>query len=98
MGRSAKVHKRVQKKNKTSISSFSTPAASNAPSQAQHLHVAKKKANLKEKAKATATASQSKRKEGGRVLGDVDYVSLMMGGRRKAKEEAAKLAAMEVEE
>jgi len=27
------------------------------------------------------------------VLGDADYVSLMMGGRRKAKQEAEKLAA-----
>lgn len=46
---------------------------------------AKKKASLKGKAKRT-----SSEKEGG-VLGDADYVSLMMGGRRKAKEEAKKL-------
>ena len=44
----------------------------------------KKKANLKSKA--------TKRKEGdGPVLGGADYVELMMGSRRKAREEAQKL-------
>ncbi|EPQ51038.1 hypothetical protein GLOTRDRAFT_49381 [Gloeophyllum trabeum ATCC 11539] len=44
----------------------------------------RKKANLKDKA--------GKRKSSdGPVLGGADYVDLMMGGRRKAKVEAAKL-------
>lgn len=44
----------------------------------------KKKANLKSKA--------TKRKEGdGPILGGADYVSLMMGSRKKARQEAAKL-------
>lgn len=47
---------------------------------------AKKKATLK--AKKTVT-SKSEAKEGG--LGGADYVNLMMGGRSKAREEAAKL-------
>jgi hypothetical protein len=38
--------------------------------------------------------SGSKRKQGasqGNVLGGADYVSLMMGGRKKARDEAEKL-------
>ena len=48
----------------------------------------KKKAGLKAKAKASA-----KRRDGaeGHVLGGADYVELLMGSRRKAREEAAKL-------
>jgi len=48
---------------------------------------AKKKAGLKGKAQS------AKRKQGveGHVLGDADYVDLMMGGRRKARKEASKL-------
>ncbi|KAL0575297.1 hypothetical protein V5O48_006674 [Marasmius crinis-equi] len=94
MGRSAKLHKRVSKKTKAPGSSTaSTPKMSSSQGQAPQVQHAKKKANLKEKSKATS--QQSNRSEGEHVLGDVDYVSLMMGGRRKAKEEAAKLTAME---
>lgn len=49
---------------------------------------AKKRADLRAKAKNMSSASGQK--EGG-VLGDADYVSLLMGGRRKAKGEAEKL-------
>ncbi|KAF5369538.1 hypothetical protein D9758_002599 [Tetrapyrgos nigripes] len=86
MGRSAKVHKRVPKKNKTT----SPTTSSVQPAQTQQLQAAKKKATLKEK--SAAKLASSTRKEGEYVLGDVDYVSLMMGGRRKAKQEAEKLA------
>ncbi|KAK7469073.1 hypothetical protein VKT23_003566 [Stygiomarasmius scandens] len=85
MGRSAKVHKRVSKKKTVSFTSNTTSSVP--PAQVQQLQTAKKKANLKEKAKQAS----STRKEGDHVLGDVDYVSLMMGGRRKAKQEAEKL-------
>jgi len=39
---------------------------------------------------AKQKALQHKSEEGG-VLGGADYVSIMMGGRRKARQEAAKL-------
>ena len=47
----------------------------------------KKRAGLKEKAKA----SKHKREGDGPVLGGADYVELMLGSRRKAAAEAAKL-------
>ncbi|THV05190.1 hypothetical protein K435DRAFT_961278 [Dendrothele bispora CBS 962.96] len=93
MGRSAKVHKRISKKSKAS-SSTSNTASSAHPAQVQQLQTAKKKATLKEKAKSSSSA----RKEGEHVLGDVDYVSLMMSGRRKAKQEVEKLMALSKEE
>ncbi|KAJ3717159.1 hypothetical protein C8R42DRAFT_678098 [Lentinula raphanica] len=90
MGRSAKVHKRVSKKVKSS-------ANTQVPSQTeQQLQASKKKATLKEKSKQ-ATGSSAKinnegsTRQGGHVLGGADYVSLLMGGRRKAREEGAKL-------
>ncbi|KAG7088219.1 hypothetical protein E1B28_012236 [Marasmius oreades] len=93
MGRSAKLHKRVKKSkcSKTS-SSCASPGVPQARIQSQ-VQQAKKKTTLKEKSKAGFQISS--KKDGENVLGDVDYVSLMMGGRRKAKEEALKLAAME---
>ncbi|KAJ7069565.1 hypothetical protein C8F01DRAFT_1245764 [Mycena amicta] len=79
MGKSAKLHKRSKK---TSSSTASTIAASNGP-QAQ-AQAAKKKAGLKQKAAPkTSTA--------GHVLGGADYVDLMMGSRKRARAEAAKL-------
>lgn len=47
---------------------------------------AKKRSSLK-KGKKTKVLANSERG----VLGEADYVSLMMGGRRKAREEARKL-------
>ena len=41
--------------------------------------------------KAKAKASKGKREGDGPVLGGADYVELMLGGRRKAAAEAAKL-------
>jgi hypothetical protein len=49
---------------------------------------AKKKAGLKKKAATKNTGSEG---AGGHVLGGADYVGLMMGSRKKAREEAAKL-------
>jgi len=82
MGRSAKVHKRVSKKTKSSSN------ASTQPPQKQHseqIQASKKKATLKE------SKGPGLHKEGEHVLGGADYVSLMMGGRKKAREEGAKL-------
>jgi hypothetical protein len=53
-----------------------------------HVQTAKKRATLKEKTGKGKAAHASTG-----VLGDVDYVALMMGGRRKAKQEAEKLVA-----
>ncbi|KAF9013300.1 hypothetical protein BDQ17DRAFT_1343156 [Cyathus striatus] len=80
MGRSAKLHKRVPKK--TAVGN-SIAGTSSSQMQAQ---AAKKKATLKDK-----SSGKQKRADGETVLGGVDYVSLLLGGRRRAKEEAQKL-------
>jgi len=86
MGKSAKLHKRPKNLKKPSTGASSNAAAAvvggGAQAQAQS---AKKKAGLKQKAASKSTG------EGGHVLGGADYVSLMMGSRKKAREEAAKL-------
>jgi len=84
MGKSAKLHKRVSKKLKSNISTTTTPIASSSRTQ---VDLAKKRSSLKEKVKKDKTSASSR----GGVLGDADYVSLMMGGRKKAREEAKKL-------
>lgn len=50
------------------------------------MQAAQKKAGLKNKTKGKSISDS----EGG-LLGGADYVSMMMGGRRKAKSEAEKL-------
>ncbi|KAF8171941.1 hypothetical protein K438DRAFT_1851931 [Mycena galopus ATCC 62051] len=84
MGKSAKLHKRTPKNLKKAGTSASSSAAAavvgGAKLQAQS---AKKKAGLKQKAGSTSGT--------GDVLRSADYVSLMMGGRKKAREEAAKM-------
>ncbi|KAF8895327.1 hypothetical protein BD779DRAFT_718656 [Infundibulicybe gibba] len=52
------------------------------------VEAAKKRANLKNKTRSVSKAGDQK---AGGVLGGADYVSLMMGGRRKAMKEAQKL-------
>jgi len=85
MGKSAKLHKRVSKKLKSNTSTTtSTPIASSSRTQVES---AKKRSSLKEKVKKDKALASS----GGGVLGDADYVSLMMGSRTKAREEAKKL-------
>jgi len=67
------------------VSSSATSTVAPSPKSVQ---AAKKRAMLKEKkVKDKPTHATNG------VLGDADYVSLMMGGRRKAKQEAEKLAA-----
>ncbi|KAL4245552.1 hypothetical protein ABKN59_010340 [Abortiporus biennis] len=81
MGRSAKFHKRSKS---ITIAKSSHQPNSKVASAAPAPQEQRKKAGLKAKA--------TKRKDGeGHVLGGADYVELMMGGRRKAKEEATKL-------
>ncbi|KAG6853934.1 hypothetical protein C0991_012426 [Blastosporella zonata] len=84
MGKSAKLHKRV-KKTTSSGGSTSNPAAFSSTSHAQ-AQAAKKRATLKGK----TTKNGSGVTDAG-VLGGADYVDLMMGGRRKARQEAKKL-------
>jgi hypothetical protein len=85
MGRSAKVHKRVKKS-----ASNVAPSSSNGNTSSDRAQAAKKKIATKLKAKSkAATSNQSN--DGEHVLGGADYVSVMMGGRRRAKEEAKKM-------
>ncbi|KAI0769824.1 hypothetical protein C8Q74DRAFT_1369083 [Fomes fomentarius] len=96
MGRSAKFHKRQQKKTTSSAGSGSTSRSLQAiaplkpaPKPAASAPTAKEQ---KKHAGLKAKASRHKRAEGdGPVLGGADYVTLMLGGRRRAAEEAAKL-------
>ncbi|KAF7422685.1 hypothetical protein PC9H_010841 [Pleurotus ostreatus] len=85
MGRSAKVHKRVTKKTKGGASNKAVPA------QGAHVHLqtSKKKATLKDRKVNKAKSGNGGGASG--VLGGADYVTLLMGGRRKAMEEAQKL-------
>ncbi|KXN81783.1 hypothetical protein AN958_03709 [Leucoagaricus sp. SymC.cos] len=82
MGKSAKLHKRVPKKLKSSAQSSSGPT-STPQTQARN---SQKKATRKAKA-----ANTKGDKNEGPVLGGADYVTLMMGSRQKAREEATKL-------
>ncbi|KAH9851634.1 hypothetical protein C2E23DRAFT_732666 [Lenzites betulinus] len=90
MGRSAKFHKRQQTKKTTSggPSASTTPAPSKAAASAPTPAEQKKRAGLKEKAKASTHRRSG---DAGPVLGGADYVALMLGGRRRARAEAAKL-------
>jgi hypothetical protein len=64
-----------------------TPNASSSSIQPQ-VQAAKKRASLKEK---TAKEKGPGKSKSNRVLGGADYVTLLIGGRRKADEEAKKL-------
>ncbi|KZP18926.1 hypothetical protein FIBSPDRAFT_955888 [Athelia psychrophila] len=85
MGRSAKAHKRVNKKSTSGTPAAASGSRAKAPQAQVQVQAAKKKAGLKDKAKGKSIADEG-------LLGGADYVSLMMGGRRKAKTEAGKLA------
>jgi hypothetical protein len=69
---------------KKKLSSSTAAQLPKTPNPAEAAFVAKKKAGLKGKA-------VKNREVEGHVLGGADYVTLMMGGRRKAREEAMKL-------
>jgi len=84
MGKSAKFLKRV-KKPKTKPSTAVTPNASSSSTTQPQVQAAKKRENLKKK-----TALKASPKSKG-VLGGADYVTLLMGGRRKVEIEAKKL-------
>lgn len=96
MGRNAKLHKRIKKK--TAASSTSHPSAgsltgsaantSNAHVASSHVQAARRRADLKSKSKSKPSSSKA---TGEHVLGGADYVTLLMGGRKKAAEEALKL-------
>ncbi|KAI0311886.1 hypothetical protein OF83DRAFT_1177140 [Amylostereum chailletii] len=84
MGRSAKLHKRNKK------ASTLTPTKTGGSAQVEKTAVvasSKKKAGLKDKAAASKRTSGAE----GHVLGEADYVGMMMGGRRKARKEAEKM-------
>ncbi|KAI0087053.1 hypothetical protein BDY19DRAFT_995472 [Irpex rosettiformis] len=85
MGRNAKFLKKVKKTTASQHSSTSTSQKPSASQPVVPIAEQKKKAGLKAKA--------YKRKPGstGHVLGGADYVELMMGSRRNAMKEAAKL-------
>ena len=96
MGRSAKFHKKVRARHVPGVPFLTSrnQVKKTAPStlQARHQPVAapgpaeqKKRAGLKSKAYTRKPGSE------GHVLGGADYVDLLMGGRRKARQEAAKL-------
>ncbi|KAG2112305.1 uncharacterized protein F5147DRAFT_684586 [Suillus discolor] len=96
MGRNAKLHKRIKKKTTASSASHPSPGSlsaantPNAPVVSSHVQAARKRADLKSKSKSKSKPPSSKL-TGERVLGDADYVTLLMGGRKKAAKEALKL-------
>jgi len=73
-------------KSSSSLSSSSNPTPIG-PSSRTQVQSAKKRSTLKGK----ATKDKNSSNTGDGVLGGADYVSLLMGGRKKAKEEAQKL-------
>jgi len=89
MGRSAKLHKRVHKSANASSQPPPAQAAQSQPAvtrKTTSTPSSKKRKDLKSKA-----ARQIKEDGKSGVLGGADYVTLMLGGRRKAKEEAKRL-------
>ncbi|KAG1822912.1 uncharacterized protein BJ212DRAFT_836793 [Suillus subaureus] len=91
MGRNAKLHKRIKKK--TATSSASHPSLSAAKTSAPHVvslqvQATRRRADLKSKSKSKPSSSKA---TGEHILGGADYVTLLMGGRKKVAEEALKL-------
>ncbi|CAE6442085.1 unnamed protein product [Rhizoctonia solani] len=87
MGKSAKLHKRPRKNKAISSSTLHAKSQSNAVALPPQPQPAKAKAEKAKKFKSKAATSGGE----GHVLGGADYVTLMMGGRAKAREEALKL-------
>ncbi|KAF8706666.1 hypothetical protein RHS03_04512, partial [Rhizoctonia solani] len=87
MGKSAKLHKRPRKGKVTSSSASHLKSQSNPIAAPVQLQATKTKADKVKKLKSKS----SNRDREGHVLGGADYVTLMMGGRAKAREEALKL-------
>ncbi|KAG1900475.1 uncharacterized protein F5891DRAFT_1238312 [Suillus fuscotomentosus] len=91
MGRNAKLHKRIKKKTTASSASHPSSGAANTPNApvvSSHVQAARRRADLKSKSKSKPSSSKV---TGERVLGGADYVTLLMGGRKKAAKEALKL-------
>ncbi|KAN0123458.1 hypothetical protein V8E52_002790 [Russula decolorans] len=97
MGKSAKIHKRTKKQTSnagTSTTPTSKPAAVHtaaAAAAAASVSSAAKKAKLKKGNKRVKLRSTATGATGGHVLGGADYVDIMMGSRRRGREEALKL-------
>ncbi|KEP46946.1 hypothetical protein V565_174370 [Rhizoctonia solani 123E] len=87
MGKSAKLHKRPQKNKAISSSALHAKSQSNPIAPPPQPQLVKAKANKARKIKSKTTANDKE----GHILGGADYVTLMMGGRAKAREEALKL-------
>ncbi|KAJ8593808.1 hypothetical protein M405DRAFT_858613 [Rhizopogon salebrosus TDB-379] len=90
MGRNAKLCKRVNKKTAPhpSSASLNIANASNTHAVSSSMQAARKRADLKSKSKSKPSSGKA---TGEHVLGGADYVTLLMGGRKKAAEEASKL-------
>lgn len=86
MGRNAKVHKRIKKKTAASSGSLTGSNANTLVS--SQVQATRRRADLKSKSKSKPSSSKT---TGEHVLGGADYVTLLMGGRKKAAEEALKL-------
>ncbi|KAB5589456.1 hypothetical protein CTheo_7110 [Ceratobasidium theobromae] len=89
MGKSAKVHKRPRKGKVASSSTSHAKSQSNPVAPAPLVQPPKPKPGKARKLKSQSSSGG----EDGYVLGGADYVTLMLGGRAKAKEEARKLPA-----
>jgi hypothetical protein len=98
MGKSAKIHKRTKKKTSSdggASTTLTTPTTTK-PAQQAAIASAAKKTKLKGKRGKLAARSSSSGGVGGGggplgVLGGADYVDIMMGSRRREREEALKL-------
>ncbi|KAG2127875.1 hypothetical protein BD769DRAFT_1459726 [Suillus cothurnatus] len=95
MGRNAKLYKRIKKKTAASSASHPSSGSLSAGANTSTPHVvssnvqtARKRADLKSKSKSKPSSSKA---TGEHILGGADYVTLLMGGRKKAAEEALKL-------
>ncbi|CAE6449347.1 unnamed protein product, partial [Rhizoctonia solani] len=87
MGKSAKLHKRPRKGKVASSSASHAKSQSNPVAPPAQPQPTKAKADKAKRFKSKPSASGRE----GYVLGGADYVTLMMGGRAKAREEALKL-------
>ncbi|CAE6432618.1 unnamed protein product [Rhizoctonia solani] len=87
MGKSAKLHKRPRKDKVTGSSTSHAKSQSNPVAPPPKPQPAKVKADKSRRLKSKPSTNG----RDGRVLGGADYVTLMMGGRAKAREEALKL-------
>jgi len=85
--------KTLQKSSEKTSSSLTHAAKAPVIQQVKQSNADASAENAKRKAGLKGKAAAAKRLPGqtGHILGGADYVSLMMGSRRRAKEEAAKL-------